>query len=60
VRNRVIFSEVSYLHYNKPIKLWTWFSDLFALGLILMAISGLFLVQGKKGITGRGGVMTVK
>ena len=59
VRNRVIFSEVNYLHYNKPKKLWTWFSDLFALALILMAISGLFLVRGKKGITGLGGVMTV-
>ncbi|MCK5134827.1 MAG: PepSY-associated TM helix domain-containing protein [Bacteroidales bacterium] len=59
VRNRAIFSELNYLHYNKPKKLWTWFSDLFALALILMAISGIFLVRGKKGITGRGGLLTV-
>ncbi len=59
IRNRPVFSELNYLHYNKPKKLWTWFSDLYAFGLILMAISGLFLVKGKKGITGRGGVLTI-
>ena len=59
VRNRPVFSEVNYLHYNKPKKLWTWFSDLFALALILMAISGLFMIRGKKGIAGRGGILTV-
>ena len=59
VRNRPVFKEVNYLHYNKPKKLWTWFSDLYAFGLILLAISGLFLVKGKKGITGRGGIITV-
>ncbi len=59
VRNRPVFNEMNYLHYNKPKKLWTWFSDLFALGLVLMALSGLFLVRGKKGITGHGGITTL-
>ena len=59
VRNRPVFNEVNYLHYNKPKKLWTWFSDLFAFGLILIAISGLFLIKGKKGISGRGGILTI-
>jgi hypothetical protein len=59
VRNRPFFNEVNYLHYNKPKKLWTWFSDLFALGLVLMAISGLLLVRGKKGITGHGGIVVL-
>jgi hypothetical protein len=58
VRNRPVFKEVNYLHYNKPKKLWTWFSDLYALGLILMAISGLIMVRGKKGILGRGWILT--
>ena len=58
VRNRAVFNEMNYLHYNKPKRLWTWFSDLFAFGLILLAISGLFLVRGKKSITGRGGIIT--
>jgi len=59
IRNRPVFNELNYLHYNKPKKLWTWFSDLYALGLILIAISGLFLIKGKKGISGRGGVLTI-
>jgi len=57
VRSRPFFSEMNYLHYNKPKKLWTWFSDLYAFSLILIAVSGLFLVRGRKGITGRGGVL---
>jgi len=57
VRNRPVFKEVNYLHYNKPKKLWTWFSDLFAFAMILIAISGLFMVRGKKGIKGQGAVL---
>jgi hypothetical protein len=57
VRTRPLFREVNYLHYNKPKKLWTWFSDLFALSLILLALSGLFMIRGKKGITGTGGIL---
>ena len=59
IRNRPFFNELNYLHYNKPKKLWTWFSDLYAFGLILIAISGLFLIKGRKGITGRGGILTI-
>jgi hypothetical protein len=54
VKKRQIFREVNFLHYNKPKKLWTWFSDLFAFSLIFLSTTGLFMVQGKKGITGRG------
>jgi hypothetical protein len=59
IRTRPFFREVNYLHYNKPKKLWTWFSDLFALALVLMAISGLFIIRGKRGITGTGGILAV-
>jgi hypothetical protein len=58
VRRRPFIRESNYLHYN-PIKYWTWFSDLYAGALIILAITGLFLVRGKKGITGRGSWMTV-
>lgn len=57
-RRRPMFREMNYLHYN-PIKYWTWFSDLYAAALIVLAITGLFLVRGKKGITGRGAWLTV-
>ncbi|KPK79232.1 MAG: hypothetical protein AMS27_18175 [Bacteroides sp. SM23_62_1] len=58
IKRRPIFREVNFLHYNKPKKLWTWFADLFAVALILLAITGLFMIKGKKGITGRGAWLT--
>jgi hypothetical protein len=58
IKRRPFFREMNFLHYNKPKKLWTWFSDGFALALILLAISGLFMIRGKKGITGRGAWLT--
>lgn len=55
LKRRPIFYETNYLHYN-PNRLWTWFSDIFAAALILFAITSLFMVKGKKGIIGRGGI----
>jgi hypothetical protein len=54
IRNRKVFREMNFLHYNKPKKLWTYFADLFAFSLIVLAITGLFMVRGKKGIKGQG------
>jgi hypothetical protein len=58
LKRRKLFYEVNFLHYNKPKKLWTWFADAFAVALILMAITGLFMIRGRKGITGRGAWLT--
>ncbi|MEN8123865.1 MAG: PepSY-associated TM helix domain-containing protein [Bacteroidota bacterium] len=57
LRKRIVFYEVNYLHYN-PNKWWMWFSDIFAGALILFAITSLFMVKGKKGLSGRGGIYT--
>lgn len=57
-RRRPVFFEVNFLHYNTPRQLFTWYSDIFAGALIVMAISGLFILKGKKGITGRGAWLT--
>ncbi|MCB2206453.1 PepSY-associated TM helix domain-containing protein [bacterium] len=57
-RRRAVFFEVNYLHYNTPRQLWTWFSDIFAGALVVLAISGLFILKGKKGISGRGAWLT--
>jgi hypothetical protein len=54
---RPLFFEVNYLHYN-PNRLWTWFSDIYCLGLFILAITGLFVLKGRKGITGRGAWFT--
>lgn len=54
VENRTIIRETNFLHLNNPKKLWTWIADIFAVGLIILAITGIFMIKGKKGITGRG------
>jgi len=53
LRKRPIFYEVNFLHYN-PGKLWVWFSDFFCVALMVLSISGLFILKGKNGITHRG------
>lgn len=53
LERRPIFYEVNYLHYN-PRRLWTWLSDIYCVVLIFVSITGLFVLKGKKGITGRG------
>lgn len=58
LKKRPVFREVNFLHYNKPKKLWTWFADAFAVALVLMAVTGLFMIRGKKGIKGRGALLT--
>ena len=58
LRKRPVFYQVNYLHYN-PNRWWTWFSDIFAVVLILLAITGMFIIKGKKGISGRGGWLTL-
>nr|MBF0222112.1 PepSY-associated TM helix domain-containing protein [Desulfobulbaceae bacterium] len=55
---RPILHEMNFLHLNHPKKLWTWFADLYALSLGLLALTGLFVLRGKNGITGRGAWLT--
>ncbi len=57
-RRRPILFQTNFLHYNAPKKLWTWFADMFAVSLILLAVSGLFILKGKNGITRRGAWLT--
>jgi len=59
IRNRPVFREFNFLHYNKPKQLWTWFSDFYAGSLILIAITGLFIIKGKNGIKKRGAILTI-
>lgn len=44
---------INRLHYNK-VKGWNLMGDFFAVSLIFFAVSGLFMVKGKKGLAGRG------
>ncbi len=58
VRRRPILHAFNVLHLNHPKKLWTWMADLYAVALGLLAVTGMFVLKGKKGITGRGAWLT--
>ncbi len=55
-RKRQVFNQVDWLHYN-PNLWWTYFSDIYAVALIVLAITGLFVIRGKKGIKWRGAII---
>ena len=55
---RYVIKEFNLLHYNNIKKLYTWFSDFYAVALIFLAISGLFVLRGRNGIIGRGAWLT--
>ena len=58
VSERRILRATNVLHLNQPRKLWTWVADLFAVALALLAVTGIFILKGKTGITGRGAWLT--
>lgn len=55
---RPLLSDFVKLHYN-PGRWWTYFSDIFAIALITITLTGLFLVKGKRGLKGIGGIELV-
>jgi hypothetical protein len=55
---RYVIKEFNLMHYNNIKKLFTWFSDLYAVALIFLAVTGLFVLKGKNGILKRGAWLT--
>ncbi|MBQ1651532.1 MAG: PepSY-associated TM helix domain-containing protein, partial [Paludibacteraceae bacterium] len=55
VRRRPVLGAMSRLHYN-PGSAWTIFSDIFAISMLIVIITGLFMMKGKNGIIGIGGI----
>ncbi|MCA9001444.1 MAG: PepSY-associated TM helix domain-containing protein [Planctomycetes bacterium] len=51
---RPLLYESNFLHLNHAKKWWTWIADAFAVALIFLALSGLFMIKGRKGFFGRG------
>jgi len=45
---RPLLAEMNYLHYNPNIW-WTIYSDIFAVALIIIVITGLIVLKGKRG-----------
>jgi hypothetical protein len=50
---RHVFYETNLLHRNS-IEGWKWASDVLGAMLIIISLTGLFILQGKKGLSGRG------
>ena len=58
LRKRPLLGDFVRLHYN-PGRWWTYFSDLFAIALVVITLSGLLLARGKRGLRGVGGLELV-
>ncbi len=56
VKRRPVFYQMNHLHLS-PKRAWLVFSDFFAVALLVVSVSGLFVLKGKRGITGRGAVL---
>jgi uncharacterized protein len=54
LKKRPFFFQINKIHLAQTDRLWIWISDIMAIFLLFVAISGLFLLKGKNGITGRG------
>ncbi len=58
VQTRPVLYPMNFLHLNHPKETWTWMADIYATTLAVLAITGLFVLRGTKGITGRGSWLT--
>jgi len=54
LKKRPFFFQINKIHLAQTGQLWIWISDFMAVFLLFVAISGLFLLKGKFGLTGRG------
>jgi hypothetical protein len=54
---RFFLRVANWLHYNRGKAAWTYIADAYALLLLLLAGSGLFMIKGRRGLLGRGAVL---
>jgi hypothetical protein len=52
-----MFYDMNFMHLNTGKSVWTGIADAFAGILIILALTGIFLVRGSKGLKGRGGIL---
>jgi hypothetical protein len=46
--------QFNFLHLNRGKKAWKYFADAYAVALLFLAASGMFMIAGRKGLFGRG------
>lgn len=56
---RFFLKTANWLHLNRGKAAWTYIADTYAIALLLLACSGLWMLPGKKGLFGRGIVLVV-
>jgi hypothetical protein len=56
-RKRPLLFDLNFMHLNTGKAPWTGIADAYAGVLIVLALTGIFLVRGSKGLAGRGGVL---
>jgi hypothetical protein len=54
---RFFLRAANFLHLNRGKKAWTFLADSYAVFLLFLATSGLFMIPGRKGLIGRGAVI---
>lgn len=54
-KERFFLRIANWLHLNRGKKAWTLVADTYAILLLLLATTGLFMLPGKNGLRGRGG-----
>jgi hypothetical protein len=54
---RFLLRVANWLHYNRGKKAWTYVADLYAVLLLYLACSGLFMLKGKLGLRWRGAIL---
>ena len=56
-QSRFFLHVANWLHLNRGKKAWTLMADIYAVGLLLLALSGMFMLPGKNGLLGRGAIL---
>ena len=56
---RPLLRAANWLHLNRGKRAWTYVADFYAAFLLFLAISGLFMIPGRKGLIGRGAVVAL-
>jgi hypothetical protein len=56
-RARPVLRASNWLHLNRGKKSWTYVADAYAILLLFLATSGMFMLPGRNGLRGRGAVL---
>jgi hypothetical protein len=56
---RFFLRAANWLHLNRGKKAWTYIADGYAALLLFLALSGVFMLPGRKGLVGRGAILVM-